>query len=55
MCGFPDSDEVIERNGYIDYGVVLHDCQLAGILVGIKVVVINSVWISERCLVAATA
>lgn len=56
MHGFPDSDTVVERNGHIGHGAVLHGCRIgADALVGMNAVVMDKAHIGERCIVAATA
>lgn len=56
MHGFPDSDTVIERNGHIGHGAVLHGCRIgADVLVGMNAVVMDNAHIAERCFVSATA
>ncbi|WP_426149649.1 phenylacetic acid degradation protein PaaY [Pseudomonas sp. DC3000-4b1] len=56
MHGFPDSDTVVERNGHIGHGAVLHGCHIgADSLVGMNAVVMDNARIAERCIVAATA
>jgi len=56
MHGFPGSDTVVERNGHIGHGAVLHGCRIgADALVGMNAVVMDNARIGERCIVAATA
>ncbi|WP_373376142.1 phenylacetic acid degradation protein PaaY [Cupriavidus nantongensis] len=56
MHGFPGSDTVVERNGHIGHGAVLHGCRIgADTLVGMNAVVMDHAHIGERCIVAATA
>ena len=43
MHGFPDSDTVVERNGHIGHGAVLHGCRIgADALVGMNAVVMDN-------------
>lgn len=56
MHGFPDSDTVIEHNGHIGHGAVLHGCRIgANVLVGMNAVVMDNAHIPERCFVSAAA
>jgi len=56
MHGFPESDTVVERNGHIGHGAVLHGCRIgADALVGMNAVVMDNARIGERCFVSAAA
>lgn len=56
MHGFPDSDTVVERNGHIGHGAVLHGCVIgADALVGMNAVVMDNARIGERSIVSAAA
>ncbi|MFP5425568.1 MAG: phenylacetic acid degradation protein PaaY [Gammaproteobacteria bacterium] len=56
MHGFPGGDTVIERNGHVGHGAVLHGCRVGeDALVGMNAVVMDSAFIAPRCIVAATA
>jgi len=56
MHGFPDSDTVVERNGHIGHGAVLHGCRIgADALVGMNAVVMDNADIGARSFVAACA
>ena len=56
MHGFPDSDTVVERNGHIGHGAVLHGCRIgADALVGMNAVVMDNAHIAPRCIVSAAA
>ena len=56
MHGFPDSDTVIERNGHIGHGAVLHGCRIGeSALVGMNAVVMDGAVIAARSFVGATA
>ncbi|MNO86069.1 2,3,4,5-tetrahydropyridine-2,6-dicarboxylate N-acetyltransferase [compost metagenome] len=56
MHGFPDSDTVVERNGHIGHGAVLHGCVIgADALVGMNAVVMDKARIGERSIVSAAA
>lgn len=56
MHGFPDSDTVVERNGHIGHGAVLHGCRIGeDALVGMNAVVMDGAFIAPRSFVSATA
>jgi phenylacetic acid degradation protein len=56
MHGFPDSDTVVERNGHIGHGAVLHGCHIGeDVLVGMNAVVMDNAHIAARCFVSAAA
>jgi len=56
MHGFPDSDTVVERNGHIGHGAVLHGCRIgADVLVGMNAVVMDNARIGPRSIVSAAA
>ncbi|MFT0869054.1 phenylacetic acid degradation protein PaaY [Pseudomonas sp. CAM1A] len=56
MHGFPGGDTVVERNGHIGHGAVLHGCRIGeDALVGMNAVVMDGAHIAPRCIVAATA
>ncbi|MGF6589931.1 phenylacetic acid degradation protein PaaY [Pseudomonas sp. 2835] len=56
MHGFPDSDTVIERDGHIGHGAVLHGCRVgADALIGINAVVLDYARIGARSIVSAGA
>ena len=56
MHGFPDSDTVVERNGHIGHGAVLHGCRIgADALVGMNAVVMDRAQIGARSFVSAAA
>lgn len=56
MHGFPDSDTVVERNGHIGHGAVLHGCRIgADVLVGMNAVVMDNARIGPRSFVSAAA
>lgn len=56
MHGFPGGDTVVERNGHIGHGAVLHGCRVGeDALVGMNAVVMDGAHIASRCIVAATA
>ncbi|WP_211452543.1 phenylacetic acid degradation protein PaaY [Collimonas antrihumi] len=54
--GFPSADTVIEENGHIGHGAVLHSCLVRrGALVGMNAVVMDEAEIGEHAIVAASA
>ena len=54
--GFPDNDTVIEVNGYIGHGAILHSCIVRrDALVGMNAVVMDEAEIGEAAIVAACA
>lgn len=56
MHGFPDSDTVVERNGHIGHGAVLHGCRIGeDALVGMNAVVMDYAQIGPRSIVSAAA
>ena len=56
MHGFPGGDTVIERNGHVGHGAVLHGCRVGeDALIGMNAVVMDGAHVAPRCIVAATA
>ena len=56
MHGFPGTDTVVEENGHIGHGAVLHGCQIGrNALVGMNAVVMDGARIGENAFVAASA
>lgn len=56
MHGFPDTDTVIEVNGHIGHGAVLHGCRIRrNAMVGMNAVVNDGAVIGESAFVAALA
>ena len=54
--GFPDQDTVVEENGHIGHGAVLHSCVVRrDALVGMNAVVMDEAEIGESAFVAACA
>jgi phenylacetic acid degradation protein len=54
--GYPKRDTLIEENGHIGHGAVLHACTVRrGALVGIKAVVMDDAEVGEQAVVAACA
>ncbi|MGS2722798.1 phenylacetic acid degradation protein PaaY [Porticoccus sp. GXU_MW_L64] len=56
MHSFPDKDSVVEQNGHIGHGAVLHGCRIGrNALVGMNAVVMDGADIGEESIVAAGA
>ncbi|MHB1668608.1 MAG: phenylacetic acid degradation protein PaaY [Thiomonas sp.] len=56
MHGFPGHDTVVESNGHIGHGAVLHSCIVRrDAMVGMNAVVMDDAEIGERSIVAACA
>ena len=56
MHSFPDKDCVIEANGHIGHGAVLHGCTVGrNAMVGMNAVVMDNAVIAEESIVAASA
>ena len=56
MHGFPEADTVVEENGHIGHGAVLHACVVRrDALVGMNAVVMDEAEIGEQSMVAACA
>ena len=54
--GFPEQDTVVEENGHIGHGAVLHSCIIRrDVLVGMNAVVMDEAEIGEASIVAACA
>ena len=56
LHGFPSADTVVEENGHIGHGAVLHSCVVRkNALVGMNVVVMDEAEIGEESIIAASA
>jgi phenylacetic acid degradation protein len=56
MHGFPESDTVVEVDGHIGHGAVLHGCRIGrNAMVGMNAVVMDNAVIGEESIVAALA
>jgi len=56
MHGFPGTDTVVEKDGHIGHGAVLHGCRIGrNALVGMNAVVMDGAVIGEESIVAACA
>jgi phenylacetic acid degradation protein len=56
LHGFPGADTVVEADGHIGHGAVLHGCTVRrGALIGMNAVVMDEAEIGEQTIVAASA
>ena len=56
MHSFPGADTVVETNGHIGHGAVLHGCRIGkNSLVGMNAVISDGAILGESCIVAAVA
>lgn len=56
MHGFPGTDTVVEEDGHIGHGAVLHGCRVGrNALVGMNAVIMDNAVIGEASIVAASA
>ena len=56
LHGFPGTDTLVEENGHIGHGAVLHGCKIRrGALVGMNAVINDNAEIGEEAIVAAMA
>ncbi len=56
MHGFPECDTVIEQDGHVGHGAVLHGCRVGrNALVGMNAVIMDNAVIGKECIVAALA
>ena len=56
MHGFPASDTVVQRNGHVGHGAVLHGCVVGeDALIGMNAVILDNARIAPRCIVSAGA
>jgi phenylacetic acid degradation protein len=56
MHGFPNTDTVIEQDGHVGHGAVLHGCRVGrNAMVGMNAVVMDNAIIGENSIVAAMA
>ena len=56
MHGFPGTDTVIEEDGHIGHGAVLHGCRVGrNALIGMNAVIMDNAVIGESAIVAASA
>jgi phenylacetic acid degradation protein len=56
MHGFPGADTVVEADGHIGHGAVLHGCVVRrGALVGMNAVVMDEADVGEQAFIAASA
>lgn len=56
MHGFPGTDTVVEENGHVGHGAVLHGCRVGrNALIGMNAVIMDNAMIGEASIVAASA
>ena len=56
MHGFPGTDTVVEENGHVGHGAVLHGCRVGrNALIGMNAVIMDNATIGEASIVAASA
>ncbi len=56
MHGFPGTDTVVEEDGHIGHGAVLHGCRIGrNALIGMNAVIMDNAVIGESAIVAACA
>jgi len=56
MHGFPGTDTLIEEDGHVGHGAVLHGCRIGrNVLVGMNAVIMDNAHIGESSIVAAMA
>ena len=56
MHGFPGTDTVVEENGHIGHGAVLHGCRIGkNALISMNAVIMDNAVIGESSIVAASA
>lgn len=56
MHGFPGSDTVIEENGHVGHGAILHGCRVGkNALIGMNSVIMDNAVIGEAAFVAASS
>jgi phenylacetic acid degradation protein len=56
MHGFPGTDTVVEEDGHIGHGAVLHGCRIGrNALVGMNAVIMDNAVVGESAIVAASA
>lgn len=56
MHGFPGTDTVVEANGHIGHGAILHGCRVCrNALVGMNAVVMDNATVGDSAIIAASA
>ena len=56
MHGFPGSDTVIEENGHVGHGAILHGCRVKkNALIGMNSVIMDNAIVGESSIVAASS
>lgn len=56
MHGFPEQDTIVEEDGHIGHGAILHGCLIGkNALIGMNAVILDGAKIGENSIVGATA
>jgi phenylacetic acid degradation protein len=56
MHGFPEQDTVVEQDGHIGHGAILHGCRIGkNALIGMNAVILDGAQIGENSIVGAAA
>ncbi len=56
MHGFPGTDTIIEEDGHIGHGAVIHGCRIGrNAMIGMNTVIMDEVVVGESAIVAASA
>lgn len=56
MHGYPRTDTVVEENGHVGHGAVLHGCTLRrNVMIGMNAVIMDEVEIGESSIIAASS
>lgn len=56
MHGFPDGETIVQENGHIGHGAILHGCNVGyNAMIGMNAVVMDNVIVGEEAIVAASA
>lgn len=56
MHGFPGTETLVEENGHIGHGAVLHGCRIGrNVMIGMNAVVMDNAYVGESSIVGACA
>ncbi len=56
MHGFPNTETVVEENGHIGHGAVLHGCRIGrNVMIGMNAVIMDNAHVGESSIVGACA
>ncbi len=56
MHGFPEADTIVEEDGHVGHGAVLHGCRIGrNAMIGMNAVIMDNAYIGEESIVAALA